>query len=68
MGGSMRRIIRRTVCTAESTTESRSAISHTLHNVVEKQNPYHAKSRRRLRETTPPSFTSPVHNTSYLSG
>jgi hypothetical protein len=36
----MRRIMRRTVCTAESTTESRSAISHTFHNDMEKRNPY----------------------------
>jgi len=35
----MRRIISRTVCAAESTTESRSAISHMFHNDMEKRNP-----------------------------
>jgi hypothetical protein len=35
----MSRIIGRTVCTAGRTTESRSAISHTLHNDMEKRNP-----------------------------
>jgi len=33
----MRRIIGSTICTAESTTESRSAISHTFHNDMEKK-------------------------------
>jgi hypothetical protein len=39
----------RTVCTAESTTESLSAISHTFQNVVEKRNPYRSVKRRRHR-------------------
>jgi hypothetical protein len=60
----MRRIIGRTVCTAESTTESCSAISHTFHNDMEKQNPYQSKSRRRRPEQTPASFSSPMYNTS----
>jgi hypothetical protein len=67
-GGSMRRIIRRSVCTAESTTESRNAFSNTFHNDMERRNPYQSKNRRRLPEPTPASFTSPVYNTSYLSG
>jgi hypothetical protein len=54
----MRRIISRTVCTAESTTESRSAISHTFHNVVEKRNPYWSVNRSRLPEPTPASLLS----------
>jgi hypothetical protein len=51
----MRRITRRTVCTAESKTEFLSAISYTLHNMVEKWNSYHLKfdadamKRRRRR-------------------
>jgi hypothetical protein len=56
----MRRIIRRTVCTAESTTESRCAVSHTFHNVVEKRNPYRSINRRRLPEPTPASLFSAV--------
>jgi hypothetical protein len=64
----MHRIIHRTVCIAESTTESHSAISHTFHNDTEKQNPYQSKSRRRRPEPTPASFSSPLYNTSYLSG
>jgi hypothetical protein len=64
----MRSIIRRTVCTAESTVDSRSAISHMFHNDMEKQNSYQSKSRRRRHEQTPASFSSPVYNTSYLSG
>jgi hypothetical protein len=59
----MHRIVRRTVCTAESKTESRSAISHTLHNIVEKRNPYQSKNRRRRPEPTPASV-SLVYNTS----
>jgi hypothetical protein len=46
----MRRIIRRTVCTAESTAESRSDISHTFRNTVEKRNPYQSKNRSRRPE------------------
>jgi hypothetical protein len=34
----MRRIIRGTVCSAESKTESGSAVLHTFHNDMEKQN------------------------------
>jgi hypothetical protein len=49
----MRTIIRRTVCTAESTTELRSAITHTIHNVVENRNPYRSINRRRFPEPTP---------------
>jgi len=37
----------RTVSTTENTTESRSAISNTFHNDMEKRNPYQSKSRRR---------------------
>jgi hypothetical protein len=59
----MRRIIRRTVCTAESTMKSRRAVSHTFHNVVEKRNPY----RCRLPEPTTASLLSPPYNMSYLS-
>jgi hypothetical protein len=60
----MRRIICRIVCTAESITDSRSAISHTLHNVVEKLNPY--RSINRLSEPTPASLLSPPHNVIYI--
>jgi hypothetical protein len=63
----MRRIIRRTICTAENTTESRSAISHTFHNVVEKRNPYRSINRLRLPEPTPALLLSPPYNMSYLS-
>jgi hypothetical protein len=63
----MRRIISRTVCIAESTTESRSAISHTLHNVVEKRNPYKSKNRRRRPEPTLASLLCPAYSISYLS-
>jgi hypothetical protein len=62
----MRRIIRRTVCTAESTTESRSAISHTFHNVVEKQNPCQSKNQRRRPVPTPASLLFSPYNI-YLS-
>jgi hypothetical protein len=50
----------RTVCISENKTESRSAISNTFHNEMEKRNPYVEKS-------TPASVSSPVYNTSYLS-
>jgi hypothetical protein len=63
----MRRIIGRTVCTAESTTESRSAIWHTFHNVAEKRNPSRSINRRRLPEQTPVSLLSPAYSMSYLS-
>jgi hypothetical protein len=63
----MLRIKRRTLSTAESTTESRSAISHTLHNVVEKRNPYQSKNRRRRPEPTVASFLCPAYSLSYLS-
>jgi hypothetical protein len=63
----MRRIIRRTVCTAESTTESRSAISHTFHIVAEKRNPNRSINRRRLPEPMPASLLSPSNKMSYLS-
>jgi hypothetical protein len=52
----MRRIISRTVCIAESATESRSAISHTFHNDIEK--------RKYVLKSTPASVSSPVYNTS----
>jgi hypothetical protein len=61
----MRRIICRTVSTAESTTESRSAISHTFYNVVEKRNPYESKNRR--SEPTLASLLCPVYSILYLS-
>jgi adenine-specific DNA methylase len=60
----MRRIIRRTLSTAESTTETRSATSNTFHNDTEKRNPYQLKSRRRRPKPTPASVSSPVYNTS----
>jgi hypothetical protein len=63
----MRRILRRTVCTAESTTESRSAISHTLHGVVEKRNPYQSKNRRQRPELTLASLSCPAYSITYLS-
>jgi hypothetical protein len=63
----MRSIICRNVCTAESTTESRSAISNTFHNVVEKRNPYRSINRGRLSEPTPASLSCLPYNTSYLS-
>jgi hypothetical protein len=56
----MRRIIPRTVCTSESATESRSAISHTLHDVLEKRNPYQSKNRRRRPKQTLASLLSGV--------
>jgi hypothetical protein len=61
----MPRIIRRTHCTAESTTESRSAISHTFHNVEEKRNPYPSINRRQVPEPTPASLLSPPYNMPY---
>jgi hypothetical protein len=63
----MRRIICRTVCTAESTTEYRSAISHTLYNVQRKRNPYQSKNRRRRPGPTLASLLCPAYSTSYLS-
>jgi hypothetical protein len=53
----MRRIIRRTLCIAESTTESLSALLHTFHNVVEKRNPYQSKNRRRRITSSSHQFT-----------
>jgi len=41
--------IERTVCTIENTTESRSAILNTFHNVTEKPNPHQSKSWHRRR-------------------
>jgi hypothetical protein len=55
MGGNMCKIISRNICTAESTTESRSANSHTFHKDMEKRNTYQLKvaaealNRRRRR-------------------
>jgi hypothetical protein len=60
----MRRIISRTVCTAESTTESRSAISNTFLNDMEKRNRHQSKSRNLRPKPTPVSVSSPVYNTS----
>jgi hypothetical protein len=56
----MLRIIHQNFCTAESKTESRSAISHTLQNVVEKGNPYQYKNRRRRPEPTLASLLFPA--------
>jgi uncharacterized protein len=39
--------VERTVCKDENTTESRSSIKNTFHNVVEKRNPYQYENRRR---------------------
>jgi hypothetical protein len=63
----MCKIKRRTVCTAESTTERRSAISHTFHNVMEKRKPYRSINRRRHPEPTPASLLSSPYSMSYLS-
>jgi hypothetical protein len=63
----MHRIIRRTVCTAESTAESRSAISQTLHNDKEKRNSCQSKNRRRRPETTPASVLCAPCSVSYPS-
>jgi hypothetical protein len=63
----MRSIIRRKVSTAESAKESRSAISNTFHNVVEKRNPYSSKNRCRRPEPTTASLFCPPYNISYLS-
>jgi len=52
----MRRIIRRTVSTAGSIIETRSAISTTFHDVVDKRNQYRSNNRRRLLEQTPASL------------
>jgi hypothetical protein len=52
----MRRIICRTICTAENTTESSSATSHKFHSDIEKQNRCQSKSRRRRPGPTPASF------------
>jgi hypothetical protein len=64
MEGTMLSIISRTLRTAESTTESRNAISHTLHNVVEKQYLYQSKNRRRRFEPTPVSIFCPAYSIS----
>jgi hypothetical protein len=48
-------IVERTVCTAKNTTKSRSAISNTFHNDMEKRNPYQSKTRRRSPKPTPAS-------------
>jgi hypothetical protein len=56
MGGSMRRMISMTVCTAESTSEFPSAISHRFHNVVEKRNPYQSKNQHQRTKHTPASL------------
>jgi len=66
MGGSMLRIISRNVCTAKSTTESITAISHKIHN-VEKRNPYQSKNRRRRREPKLASLLCPAYSISYQS-
>jgi hypothetical protein len=60
--------VKGTVFFSKYTSETHSAISHTFHNDMEKQNPYQSKSRRRRPETMPASFSSPVYSTSCLSG
>jgi hypothetical protein len=57
----MGRIICRTVCTAESTMECHSAISHTFHNDIEKQNPYQSESQSRCPQQMLASFSSLVY-------
>jgi len=47
--------------------ESRSSITNTFHNVVEKRNPYQFKYPRRHPEPTPASLLCPPYNISYLS-
>jgi hypothetical protein len=56
--------VERTVCTTENTTESRSAISNTFYNDMEKRNPYQSKSPR--PKPTLASVSSPVYNTSVV--
>jgi hypothetical protein len=48
----------------QKTTESRSAISNTFHNGMEKRNLHQSKIRRRRPESTPASDSSAVYNTS----
>jgi hypothetical protein len=45
----MRSIIRMLRGPSVNTTESRSSVKNTFHNVVEKRNPYQSKNRRRRR-------------------
>jgi len=47
--------------------ESRSSITNTFHNVVEKRNPYQSKNRCRRPEQTPASLLWPPYNISYLT-
>jgi hypothetical protein len=63
----MCRIMGKTVCTAQTTTESRNTIAHTLHDVVEKQNPYQSENQRRRPEPTPASVLCVHYNVPYLS-
>jgi len=59
--------VEKTVFATANTTESRSSMTNTFHNVVEKRNPYEFKNRRRRPEPTPASLLCPPYNISYLS-
>jgi len=55
------------MCTTENTTESRSSITNTFRNDVEKRNPYQYKNRRRRTKPTPASLLWQLYNVLYLS-
>jgi hypothetical protein len=55
------------VCATENTTESRSSIMKTFHNVVETQNQYQSQNLCRRPEPRPASLSYPPYNISYLS-
>jgi hypothetical protein len=48
--------VQKTVFDTENETESRSSLTKTFQNIVEKQNPYQSKNRRRRPEPTPASL------------
>jgi hypothetical protein len=51
----------RAVYSRENIIQSRSSITNTFQNVVEKQNPYKSRNRRRSTKPTTASVSSPVY-------
>jgi hypothetical protein len=58
--------VQKTIYTIENTTKSRSYITNTFHNVVEKRNPYQSKNQLRRPDPTPASLLCTLYNISYV--
>jgi len=59
--------VQRTVYTTENTTKSRSSITNTFQNFVEKRNTCQCNNRRRCHKPTMASLLFLAYNISYLS-